>query len=171
MKHEPNPSQRLEALVRQVEELTDPSARALAQDCIHSLLELYGEGLARVLQLVENEGPGEHPVRQALLQDPLVRSLLLIHGLHSQSLEMRLGQALDKVRPYLNSHGGNIELVSLENEMARLRFNGTCQSCPSSAVTMELAIRRAIEEECPDLMSLELDNSPTTAGSNNKTAV
>jgi Fe-S cluster biogenesis protein NfuA len=152
-------TQRLEELVRQVEDLADPLSRNLAQECLHAVLELYGEGLTRVLQLVENAGTAGGPVRQALLQDQLVRSLLLIHGLHPESLETRLHAALEKVRPYLKSHGGNIELVSLRDSAARLRFEGTCQSCPSSSVTMELAIRRAIEEACPDLLGLELDDA------------
>jgi Fe-S cluster biogenesis protein NfuA len=82
---------------------------------------------------------------------------LLVHDLHPQSLDERLLGALESVRPYLKSHGGNIEVLGVTDGIARLRFQGTCKTCPSSAVTLELAVRRAVNEACPDLMGLELE--------------
>jgi Fe-S cluster biogenesis protein NfuA/nitrite reductase/ring-hydroxylating ferredoxin subunit len=82
---------------------------------------------------------------------------LLIHGLHPVSLEARLREALDKVRPYMKSHGGNVELVHLENDTARLRLDGACKTCPSSSATLELAVRQAVEEACPDLLGFEVE--------------
>ena len=49
----------------------------------------------------------------ALTADDLVSSLLVIHGLHPQDLETRVAAALDSVRPYLGSHGGNVELMDI----------------------------------------------------------
>ena len=89
----------------------------------------------------------------------MVSGLLLIHDLHPASLEARLHQALEKVRPYMESHGGNVELVSLENDFATLRLQGHCQTCASSAVTLELAVRNAIEEACPDLLGFEVEGA------------
>jgi Fe-S cluster biogenesis protein NfuA/nitrite reductase/ring-hydroxylating ferredoxin subunit len=149
-------SKRIQELIAQVEALPDDSARRLLHACLQALLSLYGDGLARVLQLAGNAGAvGEH-VRTALLQDKLVRGLLLIHGLHPDSLETRLQAALAQVRPYLKSHGGNVELIQLKDEAALLSLQGTCQSCPSSAVTLELAVRNALEEHCPDLADFEV---------------
>jgi len=82
---------------------------------------------------------------------------LLIHDLHPADLETRLRNALDEVRPYLQSHGGNVELISLTGQRARLRLQGTCKTCASSAITLELAIRHAIEEACPDLAGFEVE--------------
>jgi len=150
-------SQRIQDLITRIEALPDASARRLLHECLQSLLGLYGDGLARVLQLAGNAGADGEPVRAALLHDKLVRGLLLIHGLHPDSLETRLRAALDQVRPYLKSHGGNVELIQLENDLARLRLQGTCQSCPSSSVTLELAVRNALEEHCPDLAGFEVE--------------
>jgi len=153
-----HPSQHLQDLIERLEELPD-AARELSHECIHSVLELYGRGLARVLQLAQNATQSGQPILDGLLRDQLISSLLLVHGLHPVDLETRLRGALEKVRPYMQSHGGSIELVSLVDGVARLRFNGNCKSCPSSTVTMELAIRGAIEEKCPDLAGLELDGA------------
>ena len=133
------------------------SSRAMLEECLESLLSFYGKGLARILELVEEAGPEGEEVYRTLIDDGAVRGLLLIHGLHPIPLETRLLEALDKIRPYMESHGGDVELLSLDGDVARLRLQGHCKTCPSSAVTMELAIRGAIEEACPDLMGFEVE--------------
>ena len=70
--------------------------------------------------------------------------LLLLHGLHPLDLEARVRQALDKVRPYLRSHGGNVELLGVDEGVVRLRLEGSCHGCPSSAATMRQTIEEAI---------------------------
>jgi Fe-S cluster biogenesis protein NfuA/nitrite reductase/ring-hydroxylating ferredoxin subunit len=124
---------------------------------MESVLGFYGTGLKRILQVVSEDGPEGRKVFRDLIRDDVVKGLLLIHDLHPLNLEDRLLEALDKVRPYLKSHGGNVELISLENDVARLRLQGTCQSCASSSVTLELAIRHAIEQACPDLVHFEVE--------------
>jgi Fe-S cluster biogenesis protein NfuA len=109
-----------------------------------------------MLQQVQVSGAEGEKIMDRLLKDPAVSGLLLIHGLHPIPLETRLRGALEKVRPYMQSHGGNIELLSLENEVAQIRLQGTCKTCPSSAITLELAVRRAVEEACPDLAGFEV---------------
>jgi Fe-S cluster biogenesis protein NfuA len=153
----PDAQRRIEELMARVETFPDEKARALLMECLHSLLALYGEGLERVLQLVGNAGAEGQKILDALGGDKLVQALLLIHGLHPKSLKERLEGALEKMRPYLQSHGGNVELISLENEVARLRLQGTCKTCPSSSVTLELAVRQGIEAACPDLAGFEVE--------------
>jgi Fe-S cluster biogenesis protein NfuA/nitrite reductase/ring-hydroxylating ferredoxin subunit len=149
--------ERLQKLLAEVEALPYPGARELIQDCMASVLGFYGAGLKRILQVVSEDGPEGRKVFRDLIHDDVVKGLLLIHDLHPLDLEARLLEALDKVRPYLKSHGGNVELISLENDVARLRLQGTCQSCASSSVTLELAIRHAIEQACPDLVHFEVE--------------
>jgi Fe-S cluster biogenesis protein NfuA/nitrite reductase/ring-hydroxylating ferredoxin subunit len=149
--------QRIQELVEKIGTLHDPAARKMLQECLESVLTFYGHGLARVLELIDKAGPDGEKVRDTLLHDTGVRGLLLIHGLHPISLEDRLREALEKVRPYMKSHGGDVELLSLENEFAQLRLEGHCKTCPSSTVTLELAVRAAIEEACPDLAGFEVE--------------
>jgi Fe-S cluster biogenesis protein NfuA/nitrite reductase/ring-hydroxylating ferredoxin subunit len=156
---------RIQELIARIAEVPDPSSRQMLEDFLESLLRFYGQGLARILELVEEAGPEGREVHRLMINDGAVRGLLLIHGLHPVPLEARLREALDKIRPYMESHGGNVELLSLEDDVARLRLQGHCKTCPSSAVTMELAIRGAIEEACPDLMGFEVEGvEQMTAG-------
>jgi Fe-S cluster biogenesis protein NfuA/nitrite reductase/ring-hydroxylating ferredoxin subunit len=151
---------RIQELVAQIDALPNSPARLLFQECLESVLAFYGHGLERILQLVANAGPDGQKIYHDLVHDNVVRGLLIIHDLHPVAIETRLRDALDKVRPYLRSHGGNVELISLTNDVARLRLQGTCKSCASSTVTLELAIRHAIEEACPDLVGFEVEGAP-----------
>jgi Fe-S cluster biogenesis protein NfuA/nitrite reductase/ring-hydroxylating ferredoxin subunit len=150
-------ARRIQELVEQIEALPNPAARTLLHECLQATLAFHGQGLTRMLEVVEDSGPGGEKIFERLIHDEVVRGLLLIHGLHPVDLETRLREALTKVRPYMESHGGNVELISLEGDVARLRLQGTCKSCPSSAITMELAVRHAVEEACPDLMGFEVE--------------
>ena len=91
-----------------------------------------------------------------LTEDPLIATLLLIHDLHPIPIEDRVQAALESVRPYMKSHGGNVELLSLEDGIARIHLHGSCQLSASS-VTLELAIKQALEEAAPDLAGLEVE--------------
>ncbi len=146
---------RIQELVEKIEAMPDSGARDMLAETLETVLSFYGLGLQRILNLLDLQAP---QAKKALLADPGVSGLLLIHGLHPVPLADRLQQALDKVRPYMESHGGDVELVSLEDDHARLRLRGHCETCPSSTVTLELAVRSAIEEACPDLAGFEVEN-------------
>src|SRR3954471_492694 len=149
--------ERVQELLGSLDEIADPVAQSRVQELIGTVLELYGAGLERILGILEDAGDPALPIRTALLDDGIVASLLLIHGLYPISLEERITQALDSMRPFLASHGGNVELVSVEEGVARLRLEGSCNGCPSSAATLEHALKEAIEEAAPDLLGLEVE--------------
>jgi len=149
--------ERIQELLQRIETLSYPGAKELMQECVEALLAFYGHGLSRILKVVREANPEDKKIYPALINDDVIKGLLLIHDLHPSGLETRLRDALDKVRPYLKSHGGDVELISLQKDVARLRLLGTCESCASSAVTLELAIRHAIEQACPDLVHFEVE--------------
>ncbi len=150
---------RIQEIVEQIGSVPDPATRELMQECVASVLSFCGEGLERVLQIVKRSGIEGQRIHEELIRDRIVSGLLLIHGIHPVDIETRLKEALEKIRPYMKSHGGDVELLGLQDDMARLRLSGSCKSCPSSAVTMELAVRHALEEACPDLVGFEVEGS------------
>ena len=87
----------------------------------------------------------------------MIGSLMLIHDLYPVPLETRVQEALASVRPYMESHGGDVELLRLEDGIAHLRLVGHCHGCPASAATLELAIKEAIDDAAPDLLGLEVE--------------
>jgi Fe-S cluster biogenesis protein NfuA/nitrite reductase/ring-hydroxylating ferredoxin subunit len=150
----------VERLLDELDALPDTQARDRTTEVIQALLGLYGEGLRRIFgELAERDGG----VAEALAGDELVGHLLLLHGLHPVPVEARVRQALDGVRPYLESHGGDVELLAVEDGVARLRLDGSCSGCPSSAVTLKLAIERAIHDAAPDVEEVLADGGPGDA--------
>jgi Fe-S cluster biogenesis protein NfuA/nitrite reductase/ring-hydroxylating ferredoxin subunit len=81
----------------------------------------------------------------------------MIHDLYPVPLEERVTQALDTVRPYMESHGGNVELLGIEDGVAKLRLAGSCKSCRASSSTLELAVRQALQEAAPDLLGMDVE--------------
>jgi Fe-S cluster biogenesis protein NfuA/nitrite reductase/ring-hydroxylating ferredoxin subunit len=148
---------RVQELTEALEGLQDGHARELAEDLVGAIVELYGEGLARVVDRLHAAGPAGQEIHEQLVQDGVVASLLLIHDLYPIDLETRVREALASVRPYMESHGGDVELLELQDGVARLRLVGSCEGCPASAATLELAIKEAIDEAAPDLAALEVE--------------
>ena len=136
-----------------LEAIEDGRAREVAEGMIGAMLELYGEGLVRIFDALE-EAPG---LRGRLVEDGVVASLLLIHGLYPVPLAERVEEALVSVRPYMETHGGGVELVRMEGNVAHLRLLGGCDGCAASSSTMELAIREALDEAAPDLDGVEVE--------------
>ncbi len=148
---------RIQDLTARVDELSDVRARTLAQELVASVIAMYGDGLARIMEVIAESREAGATILDQLSQDGAVGSLLLIHDLYPVSLQERVIEALDTVRPYMESHGGNVELVSLEDGVARLVLQGSCNGCAASRATLELAIKQALDEHCPDLTGLEVE--------------
>ena len=124
-------------------------------------------GPAAGRRALQPPGPPARRSTSGSCEDGVVASLLLIHDLYPIDLETRVREALATVRPYMESHGGDVELLGLEDGVARLRLVGHCEGCPASAATLELAIKEAIDEAAPDLAGLEVEGvaAPPRAGS------
>src|SRR2546427_10650568 len=150
-------AERIEMLIQEVAEFPDPRARATTEELIQALLDMYGEGLARMLELTAQSEASGYALIETLASDDLLSSLFLLHGIHPIDIETRIVQALDEVRPYLKSHGGNVEFVRVEDDIAHLRLEGSCHGCPGSTVTLKLAIEEAIYKAAPDLNGLQVD--------------
>lgn len=149
--------ERVQELTVQLEELGDFQSRAIADELVASIMQLYGAGLERIVAALDEPGASAADVKARMVEDGVVASLLVIHDLYPIDLEARVREALDSVRPYMESHGGDIEIVGLEDGVARLRLVGHCRGCPASEATLELAIKTALEEHAPDLAGLEVD--------------
>jgi Fe-S cluster biogenesis protein NfuA len=131
---------RVEQLLEEVDER--------AEELVQALLEMYGEGLRRILARTDPA---------VLVEDELLSQLLVLHDLHPVPLHARVRDALDSVRPYLESHGGDVEVVAIEDNVVRLRMSGSCNGCPSSTMTLKLAIEDAIQRMAPEVERVEAE--------------
>jgi Fe-S cluster biogenesis protein NfuA/nitrite reductase/ring-hydroxylating ferredoxin subunit len=156
---------RVQELQERLESSGDLPTRKLADELVSAVVQMYGAGLERIVAALLAAGQDGERVAGQLTEDPFVASLLLIHDLHPSTLEERAQQALESVRPYMESHGGDVELLGIENGVATIRLQGSCSDCSASSVTLELAIKHALEESAPDLEGLEVVGvAPQTMG-------
>ncbi len=161
-------SQRIQQLIEEIDSMPDAYARGMMQECVQEILSFYGHGLKKMLSIIaRGKNDAAKNIYNDLIEDSFVTGLLLIHDLHPLDLKTRLYAALEKVKPYMDSHGGSVEIVSVADGIAKLKLSGSCKGCPSSASTLELGIKQAIEEHCPDLLELEVEG--ITAPENNHT--
>ena len=142
-------------------------ARERAEELVRLVTDLYGAGLEQMMEILHEAGHLDDDLLRQLASDELVSGLLLVHGLHPYGVEQRVEDALESVRPYLGSHGGDVELLDVTDEgTVRLRLLGSCDGCPSSSVTLKLAVEGAIESAAPEIESIEVEtpSESTSAG-------
>ena len=140
-------------------------ARERAEELVRLTADLYGAGIERILDIAYDAGQLTDQVLAALAADELVANLLIVHGLHPYGVDLRVEQALESVRPYLGSHGGDVELLEVTGEgVVRLRLLGSCNGCASSSVTLKLAVEGAIETAAPEVTGIEVEEAPTETG-------
>jgi Fe-S cluster biogenesis protein NfuA/nitrite reductase/ring-hydroxylating ferredoxin subunit len=147
----------VERRLEELESLPDGAPREMAMGVVQALLDLYEAGLERMVEEIAARDDGE--LAEALAQDELVAHLLLLHGLHPTPIDERVRSALELVRPYLESHGGNVELLEVDPPRVRLRLEGSCSGCPSSTMTLKLAIENAIRKEAPEIDEVVADGA------------
>lgn len=139
-------------------------ARERAEDLVREVTDLYGGGLQRILEVLDERALLDDATLDALTADELVASLLIVHGLHPKDVGTRVSEALDSVRPYLGSHGGDVELLDISDDgVVSLRLLGSCNGCPSSSVTLKLAVEGAIESAAPEVTSIQVEQQETAA--------
>jgi Fe-S cluster biogenesis protein NfuA/nitrite reductase/ring-hydroxylating ferredoxin subunit len=162
---DPDEADRLRATGERIDALLDASAaggvvaRERSEELVRLTADLYGAGIERILDILYDAGRLDDDVLASLAEDDLVASLLLVHGLHPYDVTTRVEKALDAVRPYLGSHGGDVELLAVtDTGTVRLRLLGSCDGGPSSSGTLKLAVEGAIEAAAPEVTGIEVDD-------------
>jgi Fe-S cluster biogenesis protein NfuA/nitrite reductase/ring-hydroxylating ferredoxin subunit len=154
--------ERIEQALTALARIEDRQVRETAEGALRLVVGLYGDALGRIVELLAVRWP---EAAAALGHDDLVASLLVVHDLHPEPTARRVEGALEDVRPYLGSHGGDVELVSIDDGVVRLRLLGSCDGCASSSVTLKLAVERAIAEAAPEVVDIQVEEAtrPTTS--------
>jgi Fe-S cluster biogenesis protein NfuA/nitrite reductase/ring-hydroxylating ferredoxin subunit len=149
---------RIEAILEELRTVDDSRAATAGDELVRILVDLYGAGLARMMAVVGEDEEAGARLLDRLADDPLVESLLLVHDLHPVDVDTRIQRALDGVRPYLGSHAGGVRYLGVdETGVVHLALEGSCHGCPSSTVTVRLAIERAIQEAAPETAGVEVE--------------
>jgi Fe-S cluster biogenesis protein NfuA len=154
---------RIERLLDELRATADPRTRQRAEELLGLVTDLYGAGLTRVVEVVGAEAPD---LLARLVDDDLVGSLFVVHGLHPLDLAGRVEAALASVRPFLAAHAGDVELLAVDEVAGavHLRLLGSCDGCPASAVTLQRSVEQAILAAAPEVVAIDVD-APAADGS------
>ena len=141
--------------------------QAVAQlDTLVRTLEREGDERAlMLLELVDAvHRPGLTALAEGNTEHPAAQALMAMYGLGDLDDEDLVEEALEQVRPYINSHGGEVELLSVEDGVVRVRMSGACQGCAASAMTLRRGIEEALRAGYPafrEVVAEEPDPGPT----------
>ncbi len=151
-------AERVGVLLGEIGKIADPRLAERTEDLVSLLMQFYGAGIRRILETADEANMLEGRLLDGLIKDELVSSILVIHDLHPLDLPTRVQDALDRVRPYLGSHGGGVEIAGIEGDVVRLTMEGSCSTCPSSEVTLNYAIEKAILDAAPEISRIQAEN-------------
>ncbi len=69
--------------------------------------------------------------------------------------ETKVKEEIEKIRPYLQADGGDVEFVEMDDNVVKVRLKGACAGCPMSTMTLKLGIERKLKESIPDIEAVE----------------
>jgi Fe-S cluster biogenesis protein NfuA len=82
----------------------------------------------------------------------MLNQIILLHSImNNTTLTDRVNEALEEVRPFLISDGGNVELVEIENNKVKVRFTGACSDCSINQSTLKLSVESTIKKHAPEI--------------------
>lgn len=135
--------------------------KAATEELVDWLDAFHREGLGRLVEMVR-QWRGELFLEQAAL-DPVVGELLATYGLgvdvDAAATHRVVQLALDEVRPYVHSHGGDLEVLSVEDGVVKLRMHGTCDGCTAADDTVNRRIEVALREHWIAFRRVEVEAS------------
>lgn len=155
-----------EDLAKRVDDATaalqnlDPAARAVAEELKSAIEAIHRAGLVTIVRRMRADD-GARPALFDLVDDPVVRLLLSLHEIIRPDPMTQATKALNAVRPQLQGHGGDVTLVSIEEQTAYVRLQGACNGCSMSSVTLRNLVEQALVESVPSVTAVEvLPNEP-----------
>lgn len=153
---------RIEQHIERLEAQGDSAAKAEAQSLVRLLLSLYGTGLSRMLEIVRTERAGPEAVLDRFATDPLVASLLVLHDLHPDPVELRVGRCLTALQPHL-SPDMIVRVVGFDSDAVSIRVEHRGRAVAATTHLREV-IERAIQEAAPEIGTIRIEGLADAPG-------
>ncbi|MDQ2812447.1 MAG: NifU family protein [Actinomycetota bacterium] len=154
--------ERIEALLAKLRSDARPQVAEAAEELVGCLVELYGAGLAQIVQILRADAgaDGSGPrLLERLVADPLVESLLLVHDLHPLDVGARVQRVIDEVLPQFGSHAGTAEYQGIDDQgVIHLRLEEAGgHGCGSSTGAVQAALEESIAAAAPEAAGLSIE--------------
>jgi len=147
----------MERLLQELEGARDAATREKARAVVRALLDVHGAGLARIRDALVAKGKAGWEVLAECARDPLVGSLLVLHGLHPEPLEARVQAGLGRVETFLKLNRSTVQVLSLGREAVRLRIVADPAGMKTSPEKLRGAVEQALLEAAPDAPALHIE--------------
>ncbi len=147
-------AERVDRAVAEVGSL-DPEQRAKALALKSAIEEFHKVGLTKIVRRLKEDSRGKELLFE-LVDDPTVYTLFSMHGLVRADLRTRVSRVIDMVRPYMQSHGGDVTLVDVRDNRAFVRLSGSCNGCSMSSVTLRNTVEESLKEHVPEIEGVEV---------------
>ncbi len=153
-------AERVDLAVGEVRGLPD-DARRRALALKSAVEEVHKVGLTKIVRALKADPRGKEILFE-LVDDPAVRMLFAMHGLIRADLRTRAERVVEMVRPQIQSHGGDVTLIDIQDGIALVRLSGSCTGCSMSAVTLRNTVEEALKEQCPEIIEVrQLPEEPS----------
>lgn len=150
---------RLDDLVSAFEQHPDPEVVDGLVEVLRAVDVLHRGALQRVAVLLDAAG-----LHDEALTDPEVALLFgLYEDTPDEDEQVRAEAAVEAVRPYVEAHGGRLEVVAAEDGVVSIRLLGACESCSHSAGTLRGYVEDALREALPDFVRMDVATAPSHA--------
>jgi hypothetical protein len=157
-------SARIETLVEELETLSDPAVRGRVEELVRLLLQLHGEGLTRMLKVLQDQHPDPSPAVERFATDPVIATLLMLHDLHPHHLEARITSALDVLRPALGSQA-RLTMLGVSDGVVRVEVDVARGACGTSVEAIAAAVTAAVWNAAPDARDVKVETVGHQPGS------
>ncbi|NGQ94363.1 Rieske 2Fe-2S domain-containing protein [Brevibacillus sp. SYP-B805] len=142
-------AERVDRVLASIKELPE-DARIKALELKKAIEAFHEHALRKLVRTFRETDAGKELLLKAA-EDPAVYAIFSMHGIIKQDLFTRVAAVIEEVRPYLRSHGGDVELVKVDGETVYVRLHGACAGCSLSAVTLKNGVEEAIKARVPEI--------------------
>ena len=147
-------AQKVDAAVAEIQTLP-PEMRSKALAMKSAIEEFHKVGLTQIVRAMKNDPRGKELLFD-LVEEPSVYALFSMHGLIRADLQTQVRRVMDMVRPYMQSHGGDVTFVGLRDKTVLVQLTGNCNGCSMSAVTLKKTVEESLKEHIPEIEGVEV---------------
>jgi Fe-S cluster biogenesis protein NfuA/nitrite reductase/ring-hydroxylating ferredoxin subunit len=129
--------------------------RTKAMSLKSAIEEFHKIGLTRIVRTLKNDPQGKELLFE-LIDHPEVYALFSMHGLIRADLRTQVRRVIEMVRPYMQSHGGDVAFVDVRERTVLVRLIGNCSGCSMSQVTLKNTVEETLKQHVPEIEAVEV---------------
>ena len=149
--------QEIGRLIAGLDGIADEQARTSTRELVQLIMELHGAGIERMMEIIFAQGAAGAELIDLLGADPTVSSLLVLHGLHPESMEARVMQAIAQLAGELRKQDVEVQLLGIDEGNVRIQARTNAHACGSTARTVRASIEEGVFAAAPEVASLTIE--------------